>query len=202
MSSTENPQPAGDAPALDVRDLEVTFHRRGRRLPVLEGRHAQDRAWRGLRSRRRVGLRQDHPRHGCHALPRRQRHARQRSRAGRRAGCQRAERGGPPQVAWRQGGHGLPGPDAGAEPGHEDRRSAGRGLPLSRGAGQEGGLGEGAGGSAPRGHAGPGRDPAPLSVRTVGRAAAEGRHRDGARRQPAVAHPRRAHHRPRRHRGG
>jgi peptide/nickel transport system ATP-binding protein len=37
MSSTENPQPAGDAPALDVRDLEVTFHRRGRRLPVLKG---------------------------------------------------------------------------------------------------------------------------------------------------------------------
>jgi peptide/nickel transport system ATP-binding protein len=38
MSSPENPQPgAPDAPALDVRDLEVTFHRRGRRLPVLKG---------------------------------------------------------------------------------------------------------------------------------------------------------------------
>ena len=37
MSTTENPQPAGDAAALDVRDLEVTFHRRGRRLPVLKG---------------------------------------------------------------------------------------------------------------------------------------------------------------------
>ena len=36
MSMTEKQQP-GDAAALDVRDLEVTFHRRGRRLPVLKG---------------------------------------------------------------------------------------------------------------------------------------------------------------------
>jgi ABC-type glutathione transport system ATPase component len=38
MSTTENHlSPTGDAAALDVRDLEVTFHRRGRRLPVLKG---------------------------------------------------------------------------------------------------------------------------------------------------------------------
>ena len=37
MSTAENPPQAGDAAALDVRDLEVTFHRRGRRLPVLKG---------------------------------------------------------------------------------------------------------------------------------------------------------------------
>ncbi len=38
MSIMEDQQPAGDsAAALDVRDLEVTFHRRGRRLPVLKG---------------------------------------------------------------------------------------------------------------------------------------------------------------------
>jgi peptide/nickel transport system ATP-binding protein len=37
MSTTENTPRAGDAAALDVQDLEVTFHRRGRRLPVLKG---------------------------------------------------------------------------------------------------------------------------------------------------------------------
>jgi peptide/nickel transport system ATP-binding protein len=37
MSITENHVAPGDAAALDVRDLEVTFHRRGRRLPVLKG---------------------------------------------------------------------------------------------------------------------------------------------------------------------
>ena len=38
MSSTETPQTGmPDAAALDVKDLEVTFHRRGRRLPVLKG---------------------------------------------------------------------------------------------------------------------------------------------------------------------
>lgn len=37
MSTSEKLQPGGDTPALDVRDLEVTFHRRGRRLPVLKG---------------------------------------------------------------------------------------------------------------------------------------------------------------------
>ena len=37
MSTTEDHVAAGDAAALDVRDLEVTFHRRGRRLPVLKG---------------------------------------------------------------------------------------------------------------------------------------------------------------------
>ena len=38
MSSVENPQTgAPGAAALDVKDLEVTFHRRGRRLPVLKG---------------------------------------------------------------------------------------------------------------------------------------------------------------------
>jgi peptide/nickel transport system ATP-binding protein len=37
MSTAENHVATGDAAALDVRDLEVTFHRRGRRLPVLKG---------------------------------------------------------------------------------------------------------------------------------------------------------------------
>ncbi len=39
MSDVEQPVNAPDAPppALDVRDLEVTFHRRGRDLPVLKG---------------------------------------------------------------------------------------------------------------------------------------------------------------------
>jgi peptide/nickel transport system ATP-binding protein len=38
MSPAENQQAAREnASALDVRDLEVTFHRRGRRLPVLKG---------------------------------------------------------------------------------------------------------------------------------------------------------------------
>ncbi len=39
MSTVEQPITATDAapPALDVRDLEVTFHRRGRDLPVLKG---------------------------------------------------------------------------------------------------------------------------------------------------------------------
>jgi peptide/nickel transport system ATP-binding protein len=39
MSTLEHPANAADAapPALDVRDLEVTFHRRGRDLPVLKG---------------------------------------------------------------------------------------------------------------------------------------------------------------------
>ena len=37
MSTTENHVATGDAAALDVRDLEVTFHRRDRRLPVLKG---------------------------------------------------------------------------------------------------------------------------------------------------------------------
>ena len=46
------------------------------------------------------------------------------------------------------------------------------------------------------------RDPAPLPLRAVGRPAAARRHRDGAGREPAAAHPRRAHHRPRRHRRG
>ena len=36
MSAQENLQ-AGTTAALDVRDLEVTFHRRGRELPVLKG---------------------------------------------------------------------------------------------------------------------------------------------------------------------
>ena len=37
MSSTEEHVEAGNAPALEVSDLEVTFHHRGRRLPVLKG---------------------------------------------------------------------------------------------------------------------------------------------------------------------
>jgi peptide/nickel transport system ATP-binding protein len=39
MSPAEQPgtNPTTSAPALDVRDLEVTFHRRGRDLPVLKG---------------------------------------------------------------------------------------------------------------------------------------------------------------------
>jgi len=39
MSAAEQPldTPATENAALDVRDLEVTFHRRGRRLPVLKG---------------------------------------------------------------------------------------------------------------------------------------------------------------------
>ena len=39
MSTTEQPTNVADsgAAALDVSDLEVTFHRRGRRLPVLKG---------------------------------------------------------------------------------------------------------------------------------------------------------------------
>ncbi len=37
MSTTEDHVATGSAAALDVRDLEVTFHRRGRRLPVLKG---------------------------------------------------------------------------------------------------------------------------------------------------------------------
>ena len=63
-----------DAAALDVRDLEVTFHRRGRDLPVLKGVTPAHRARRGLRSGRRIGLRQDHAGHGRASLPRVQRH--------------------------------------------------------------------------------------------------------------------------------
>jgi len=39
MSTVEQPAgvPAAASAALDVRDLEVTFHRRGRDLPVLKG---------------------------------------------------------------------------------------------------------------------------------------------------------------------
>ena len=37
MSAPENQQTGAANVALDVRDLEVTFHRRGRRLPVLKG---------------------------------------------------------------------------------------------------------------------------------------------------------------------
>ena len=38
MSTMDEPVNAtGSAAALDVQDLEVTFHRRGRRLPVLKG---------------------------------------------------------------------------------------------------------------------------------------------------------------------
>ena len=105
-------------------------------------------------------------------------------------------------MARRQGRDGVPGPDAGAEPGDAHRRPARGSLPLPRGPGQEGGAREGAREPAPRRHPRPGRDPAPLPVRALRRPAAARRHRHGAGREPAAAHPRRAHHRPRRDRRG
>ena len=105
-------------------------------------------------------------------------------------------------MARRQGLHGLPGPDPGAESRDAHRRSARRGLPLSRGPGQEGGAREGAREPPSRRHPRPGRDAQALSLRALRRTAAACGHRHGARGEPAAAHPRRADHRPRRHRGG
>ena len=105
-------------------------------------------------------------------------------------------------MARRQGRDGLPGPDPGPQPRHAHRRPARGGVPLPRGDGQEGGARAGPREPASRRHPRSRRHPAPLPVRAVRRPAAARRHRDGAGREPAVAHPRRAHHRPRRHRRG
>ena len=105
-------------------------------------------------------------------------------------------------MARRQGGHGVPGPDAGAQPGDEDRRPARGGLPLPRGPGQEGRHREGAREPAPRGDPRSRLDAPPVPVRALGRPAATRRHRHGAGREPATPHPGRAHDRPRRHRRG
>ena len=117
----------------------------------------------------------------------------------RRAGRQHAQRRGAAQVARRQGGHGLPGPSHGAQPGDAHRRPARRGVPLPRGPRQGRGARARPREPAPRGDPRPRRDPAPLPVRALRRPAAARRHRHGAVGEPAPAHPRRAHHRPRRH---
>ena len=71
MSSTENPQ-TGSTRSRRPRRQGPRGHVPPPRPPAAgaQGRHAQDRERRGLRARRRVRLRQDHPRHGGDALPR------------------------------------------------------------------------------------------------------------------------------------
>ena len=202
MSTTENPQPAGAAAALDVRDLEVTFHRRGRRLPVLKGVTLK------IERGEAYGLVGES---GCGKTTLAMAAMRYLAANGTLDngrvlvdGQDVSELSEEALRKWRGGKVAMvyQDPTQALSPAMKIGAQLAEVYHYHEGLDKKAALGEGAGVAAPRGHAGPRRDPAPLSVRTVGRAAAEGRHRDGARRQPAAPHPGRAHHRPRRDRGG
>ena len=154
------------AAALDVRDLEVTFHRRGRDLPVLKGvtlRIEPGEAY-GLVGESGCG-KTTLAMAACATWP-----ATARSTpegAGRGSRRQHTEQGGTAQMARRGRRHGLPRSGRGSEPRHAHRRPE-RGLPLPRGPAE----GRGAQARSPRACAAcparPRRDHAALPVELSG----------------------------------
>ena len=198
MSTTENQQPAGDAAALDVRDLEVTFHRRGRRLPVLKGVTLK------IERGEAYGLVGES---GCGKTTLAMAAMRYLAANGTLDngrvlvdGQDVSELSEEALRKWRGGKVAMvyQDPTQALSPAMKIGAQLAEVYHYHEGLDKKAALGEGAREPAPRRHPGPRRDAAPLPVRAVGRPAAARRHRDGAGREPAAAHPRRAHHRPRR----
>ena len=138
MSAVEQPMNTPDpaAAALDVRDLEVTFHRRGRDLPVLRGVSMR------IEPGEAYGLVGES---GCGKTTLAMAAMRYLAANGTvDAGTVLVDGQDVSTLSeealrkWRgeQGGDGLPGPGHGAQPGDAHRRPARRGVPLPRGAGQ------------------------------------------------------------------
>ncbi len=203
MSSLENQQPAmADAAALDVSDLEVTFHRRGRRLPVLKGVTLK------IKRGEAYGLVGES---GCGKTTLAMAAMRYLAANGTLDngrvlvdGQDVSELSEEALRKWRGGKVSMvyQDPTQALSPAMRIGDQLAEVFHYHEGLDKKAALEKAR--ESLRRVAIPDPDGTlqPLSVRALRRPAAARGHRHGARREPAAAHPRRADHRPRRHRGG